>query len=304
MDERESFIVEKLGVTVEQSTDALTYTFQPKGPAFRPGLSFFPGLLVLFFVGIPLVLLGLVGYAYSKTMNRPQWEEVLTGVFVAQLFVWLVVGIGETVTTLRWSLRGMTTVLRFTRTEVRHGGNRVCELEDIRALRLITFPATDEAGKVESCLSLVIGEDGGTHGLLGGFEQHQLRILAEDVQRRLARFRFDQGIVSSLESLSVVEAATDEEAAKLMHTRPAQGGFRMFAGGAFSLLFNRFFGSLWCLAMFAGLVASARLVLAAGLHPAFLIGHIPIGLMHLALLLAIWNTSARPAVPQNHEETS
>jgi hypothetical protein len=303
MDEPETFRIEGMDVSVEESTDTLTYTFKPKDPASQPSVPF--GLVVPLMI-FPLGLLGLVGYAYSKTANRPEWEEILTGVFVVQMLVWFVVGAVESILMFRWTLHSRT-VVRFTHTHVWHTGDRVCEFEEVRGLRLFTYPATAERfdpegpGKLEACLSLVIGEDGSTHGLFGGFDELQLRKLADDMHRRLAKFRFDQGIVAALEAISVVET-TQDEAVKLMHTRPARGAFRMFASGAFSLLLSRVFGTMWCLAMFAGLYASGRLVAAAGFSGAFLLGHSLVGFVHFALLMAIWGQSSRQTPPQKQAE--
>jgi hypothetical protein len=288
MNQRETFAIEGLDVAVEESAAALSYRFTPRGPAYRPGC---PVILLLPFVAFPVALLGLVAYAHDTTPNRPEWEQLLTGVFVAQLVAWLVVGLVESAMMLRWSLRGIGTDLRFTHTGVRHGADRVCELEEIRGLRLFVYPTTSaELNKLvsgnEACLSLLIGEDGGTHGLLGGFTEPALRSLADDIHRRLTAFRFEQGIMSALEPLSVVET-TEDEAGNLMHTRPVRGSFRMLAGFSFRMLMNRWIGTVWCLAMFAGLFASGRLV-AAGLPNAFLVGHGLVGLIHFWLLMGIW----------------
>ncbi len=290
--------LDNLDVTVAETADALAYTFAPRGSAYRPRFPFF---LLFLFVGFPLALLALVAYAYFTVANRPEWEQILTGLFAAQLLVWLVVGTVESCQMIRWSIRGITTGLRFTQTEVRHGADRVCELAEVRGLRLFVYPATREtpdkpAHESEACLSLVIGEDGGTHGLLGGFETQQLRALAEDIHRRLAAFRSNQGMMAALDALSVVET-TEDEAGKLMHTRPPQGGLRLFANFGFLMLMNRWVGTPWCLAMLAGLFASGRLVAAGGFNGVFLLGHGLVGFMHFALLVGLWT-------PQKSSATS
>jgi hypothetical protein len=293
MTQRDSFTIGAMGVTVEESTDALTYTFLPHGAAYRPRI---PLVLIVLFVGFPLALLGVTAYAYSKTANRPEWELALTALFAAQMLVWLVVGTVESVLMVRWSLQGIRTELHFAHAGVRHGADPVCPLEEVRGLRLFTYPAMrgEELGKPEACLSLVVGEDDGTHGLLGGFEEHDLRTLADDIHRRLSALRSNQGMMTPLEPLSVV-ATTGDEAGQLMHTRPARGA-RLFAVFSFVMLFNRWVGTAWCLAMLAGLFASGRLAAAAGLNAAFLLGHGLVGFTHFALLVGLWT-------PQNPTPT-
>ena len=293
MGQCETFTVGEMDVAVDEAADALSYTFRPRGPAYRPG---FPLALLVPFVALPLGMLALVGYSHTKAANRPEWEEVLTAVFAAQMTAWLVLGAFESATMLAWSLRGIATELRFSPAGVRYGAGRVCDLEEVRGLRLFTYLPTrgERGGQSEECLSLVVGEDGDTHGLLGGFTEGELRALAEDIHRRLSAFRFGQGILAPLEPLSVVET-TEDEAERLMHTRPARGGFRLLAG--FGLLVgHRWIGAAWCLAMFAGLFASGRLVAAAGFPDAFLLGHAFAGFLHVALLVGLWAAHGpRPA---------
>jgi hypothetical protein len=197
---------------------------------------------------------------------------------------------------LRWSLRGLRTELRFAPAGVRHGADPVCSLEEVRGLRLfICAPeSTQLDGSDEACLSLVVGEDGDTHGLFGGFPADELRKLADDMHRRLTAFQHERGTMSPLDPLSVVET-TEDEAAKLMHTRPPRGGFRLFTSLGFRLLLNRWAATAWCLAMLAGLYASGRLAGAAGLNGLFLLGHGLVGFMHVALLVALWSPQ-KPAV--------
>src|SRR5690348_7892834 len=91
MDSPETLSLEGLDVAVTETADALTYTFTPQHPGAR---AHFPAILVLLFIGFPLGLLVLVGYALDVTRgNRPEWERVLTGVFVVQVIVWAVVGL-------------------------------------------------------------------------------------------------------------------------------------------------------------------------------------------------------------------
>jgi|GEM_PF-4947179 len=295
------FPIGEMTVAVEESSDVLTYKFTPRGSTARLG---FPFALLLPLVVFPAGLLGLVFYASSRVENRPRWEEVLTGVFAAQMLVWLLVGMVESTVMLRWTVfRSHTTLLRFTATQVWHGGNRVCAPEQLRGLRLFVYPTLEkESNKLEACLSLVIGDAGDTHGLFGGLEQEQLRTLAEDIQRRLTTFRFNQGILAALEALSVVETTADK-ASELMHTRPPTGGFRLFATASLLLLQNRWVGSLWCIAMFAGLFATGHLILAAKLPKTFLFGHALVGFLHLAMLLGIWGQPNRSTTGENSEET-
>jgi hypothetical protein len=250
MDPPETFPLESLDVTVTETADALAYTFVPRERVRRPGLLVLPTLL---FVAFPIALLVLVGYALVRTgANRPEWELALTALFVAQALGWLVLGIGAVWALIRVRLRPGT-ALRFTRTHVWHGVDRVCELERVRGLRLFTYPATGEhAGKTHANLSLVIGEDGAAHGLLGGFPEQSLRAFAEGLHHRLTVFRANQGLMAPLDALAAVET-TENEAEKLMHTRPATGSVRRFTGGvAGFVLGNRWAGIVWCIAVLAG----------------------------------------------------
>jgi hypothetical protein len=322
MNSPDTLSIEGLDITVTETADALTYTFTPRTPGSP---SRFPLFLVLVFIGFPLAVLGLVVYALIVTdANRPDWELALTGSFVLQLVVYLVVGgsITRKMRHLLW-FRSSSTVLAFTGTGVRHGGNRVCELADVRGLRLFTYtekirylaevalprdvppdpnlppippelapmaPGERPPEKIEACLSLVIGEEGGTHCLFGGFDVPELRALADDIQRRLATFRSNQGIMSALDPLSVIET-TSEDAPKLSHTRPQAGGaFRsLVLGGALAVLGNPWIRSAWCLAMLAGVYGSSRVVLAARLPAGLLAGHFILGFVHFAVLIAPLN---------------
>jgi hypothetical protein len=281
MSERETFPFDGMRVSVEETPDALTYTFAPRErrpPAVSP-VSF-----VLVLVLFPLWYLALIVYAHSKVANRPEWEDFLTGVFAAQLLVWLVTGTAQCYQILRQSYRPYGIILQFTRTHLRHAGRRVCELEQVRGLRLFVYPASGkEQGTSEACLSLVIGEEGGTHGLFGGFDPQPLRALAEHIHRRLAAFRLNQGIMAPIDALSVIET-TEDDATNQMHTRPATGSFGGFGLGAMLILQNRWLGIAWCLTTLAGLFASARMIAAAGLGVPFLLGHGLLGLFTFFLL--------------------
>jgi hypothetical protein len=315
--------IEGLDITVTETADALTYTFTPR--TSRSSWSTVPVFLVVFFIGFPLAVLGLVVHALVVTnANRPDWELALTGSFVLQLAGWLVVGGWATVEVSLLSLRRWRTtsvVLAFTDTGVRHGADRVCELADLRGLRLFTYaekiryladvplprdvppdtrlppippelaplaPGERPPEKIEASLSLVIGAEGGTHGLFGGFDVPALRALADDIQHRLAAFRSKQRLTSALDPLSVIETS-EEDARKLSHTRPPSGSFRSLALGAVHAFENRWAGLTWCLAMLAGVYGSGRLVLGAGLPVGLLAGHVVLGFGHFALLLGVLN---------------
>jgi hypothetical protein len=297
MSERETFTVEVTDVSVEETADALTYRFAPRD--YKPQKGFSLVLLVVF-VLYPLGLLALTVYARSKVANRPEWEDALTGVFLAQLLVWLVTGTIEYLRALRGSYRPFGIILKFTRTHLWHGVDRVCELEQVRGLRLFVYtatapppldprtetpnsPAERPSPKPEACLSLVIGEEGDTHGLFGGFDPQPLRALAEHIHRRLAAFRLDQGIMAPLDALSVIET-TEDDAMKQMHTRPS----RRFSGlrsGMMLVVQNRWAGIVWCATMLAGVFASGRMIGAAGISAAFLLPHSLLGLIHFYLLM-------------------
>jgi hypothetical protein len=291
MSQPESFTLAGLDVTVEESPDALTYTFNPHNPAPRLRV---PPFLVLFMVVLPLGVLGLVVYALVVSEgNRPAWELTLTGLFIAQLVAWLGTGGAAILRMFLRSWRPRDTTLIFTRTHLSHGGNRVCELARVRGLRLFIYP-TGEQDNSRSCLSLVIGEENATRGLFGGFEPQSLRTLAEDIQRRLAAFRFNQGQMTELDPLSVIET-TEEEAANLMDTLPTQGALRGFTTGAARVLLdNPGVGLAWCLAMFAGLFASGRLVLGVGLSPGLLAGHLGLGFLHAMMFSATFSELKHP----------
>ncbi|MCI0704209.1 MAG: hypothetical protein L0241_24390 [Planctomycetia bacterium] len=285
MSEPESFSLAGLDVTVEESPNSLTYTFNPHNPVPRLRV---PPFLVLFMVVLPLGVLGVVTSALIiSDANRPAWELVLTGLFIAQLVAWLSSGGAAILRMLFRSWRAHRTTLIFTRAHLSHGGNRVCELAHVRGLRLFICLETDEQpGKSRAGLSLVIGDERATRGLFGGFEPQALRTLAEDIQRRLTAFRFNQGLMSPLESLSEVET-TEGDAANLMDTFPTRGTLPGFTSGAARLILdNPWAGIAWCLVIFAGLFASGRLMLGVGLSPALLTGHLFLGFIHLAMLSA------------------
>ena len=113
----------------------LTYTFAPRLAGSQRG---FPFILVFVLVVFPLALLALVAYAYSKVANRPEWEDFLVGVLSAQLLVWLVTGTNQCYWLIRSSYRPFGVVLKFTRAHVWHG-IRVCDLEQVRGLRLFVY---------------------------------------------------------------------------------------------------------------------------------------------------------------------
>jgi hypothetical protein len=324
MGEVETLTCDGMGVSVEETPDALTYTFAPQrhGPVPPAPVGF---LFVL--VLCPLGYLALVVYARAKAGARPDWEDFLTGVFAGQMIAWFVTGAVLSGRLLRGAARPSRIALEFTRTDVRHGGAAVCELERVRGLRLFVYTSTPRlladvplprtesppapglvplppefapvaAGErppaeTEACLSLVIGEElfpaksegsGGTHGLFGGFAAGELRALAEHLHRRLAAFRFNQGVADPLDAFSVVET-TGDEAAKLMHTRPGTGSRGRFDRAVLSLLRYRRFGIAWSVTMLAGLYATARLIPAAGLAPSLVLPHCALGLFTVGLLI-------------------
>jgi hypothetical protein len=307
-----------LEVTVAETTDALTFALVPKRVGPRP-----PGALVVVLVafGMPLGMVALVVYAVVITgANRPDWELALAGVVVFQLLAWLVTGgAGALRVALGLGLRHGAT-LSFTATHVYHAGARVCELTEVRGLRLFTYPVKIQylsdislprdtppvpnkppippelapipsdarpPEKTEAALSLVIGEEGLTHGLLGGFDPTAVRAFADALQRRLASFRFNQGILAPLDQVGPVET-TEQEVGELMNTRPHAGRVRAFTFAAFlAILNNPLLCILWCVAMLAGLYGSGRIVLAAGLPRGLLVGHGLFGLIHGLMLLAL-----------------
>jgi hypothetical protein len=324
MNSPDTLSIEGLDITVTQTADALSYTFTPrKSRSSRSSWSMGLVFLVVFIIGLPLAILGLVVYALVVTRASGRyWELALTGSFVLQLGGYLVVAGWATVKISLLSLRSLrrtSIVLAFAGTGVQHGGDRVCDLADLRGLRLFTYtekiqyladialprdvppapgklpippelaplaPGERPPEKIQAYLSLVIGKEGGTHGLFGGFDVPELRALADDIQRRLAAFRSNQGLESELDPLSVIET-TEEDARKLSHTRSASGAFRsLVLGVALAVVNNPLVRTAWCLAMFAGLYGSARVVLAAQLPVGYLAGHILLGFAHLLVLIA------------------
>jgi hypothetical protein len=307
MNQPETFAVDSLDVTVEETADALSYKFVPREPAWRPG---FPVGLALLFVGLPLAVAGLSVYAIMAA-NRPVWEEALTGLLVAQLCLWALLGTGGLFTNAlsRWLYHDRGSVLTFTPTHMRHGsyGDRrpVCVLGDVRGVRLFIFPeaprqtaaspkdappAEERPGRLGAGLSLVVGEAGHAHGLIFGFEPVAARALAEHLHRRLSAFRHNQGLADALAPVEVIET-TEDDAADRWHTVPQTDAARVFGGFVgerLNVLANRWVGSAWCLAMLAGLFASGRLLVALGLPRGLLFGHVLLGVMHLALLGALW----------------
>src|SRR5678815_4055028 len=98
MDEDETFTLDGMRVSVEETHDALTYRFVPRR---RNPTAISPVSFVFVLVLIPLGYLALVVYAYSKLANRPEWEDFLTGVFAGQMLVWLVTGAAQCYQILR-----------------------------------------------------------------------------------------------------------------------------------------------------------------------------------------------------------
>jgi hypothetical protein len=312
MDEPETLMVGDMSVSVEETDEALTYTFSPRPAARKPT---FPVSVLVVFVLYPLGLMALTVYARSRAANRPEWEDVLSGVLLAQLLVWLIGGTSLYATVFVWPYRHSGVVLRFTRTHVWHGDYRICELEQVRGLRFFVYtsvtrylmdlslPRTDAApdpkriplppefgalppderppSRPEAALSLVI--DGDTHSLAGGFDPDQVRALAEHIHRRLTKFRFNQGIVAALDPLSAVET-TEDDVQKLTHTRPPVGTVRRMNLAVLMIFGVRWTAIVWCTAMLAGLFASARLVVDTGLNGAFVLGYGPAAITHAVLL--------------------
>jgi hypothetical protein len=301
MNEDETFTLDGMRVSVEETTDALTYTFAPQR---RHPMVPSPVGCVFVLVLIPLGYLALVVYAHSKVANRPEWEDFLTGVFAVQMLAWLVTGAAQCYQILRRSYRPYGIILQFTPTHLHHADRRVCELEQVRGLRLFVYTTTPPRAdapvppepprpETEACLSLVIGEEvppvkpegfSSTHGLFGAFDAAPLRELAEHIHRRLAAFRLNQGIMAPIDDLSIIET-TEDDACDRMHTRPAKGSYGGFSFAALLLLQNRWLGIGWCVTMFAGLFAVARTIAATGLGPAFLLPISLLGVMHFFLLV-------------------
>jgi hypothetical protein len=91
--------------------------------------------------------------------------------------------------------------------------------------------------------------------------------------------------MSALDALSVIET-TETDAAKRMHTRPAPDSLATYGlAGAGFVLKNRWGGLAWCVTMFAGLFASARMIAAAGFSASYLLPHCLLGLIHFFLLV-------------------
>jgi hypothetical protein len=316
MDIGDTISLDGVDVTVTETPGALTFTIVSNRAPRRPNGCL---ALVLVAVGVPLGLLALVVYALVRTeANRPEWELALTGLFVVQLVWWLgTTGGGAIRFGLGLGFRPLT--LRFTAAHVYHGGDWVCELAEVRGLRLFTYreqvqylsdlplprdtsPVPDKPPippelapmppdarppeKTEAGLSLVIGDEGQTHGLLSGFDPAAVRAFADALQLRLAAFRFNQGILAPLDPVAQVET-TSQEVWNVMNTRPPVRRIRLFSAAAtIAILGNPWLCLLWCAAMLAGLYGSGRLILAAGLRPTFLIGHLLLGAIHVLLLLA------------------
>jgi hypothetical protein len=159
--------VDNFGISVEQTIDSLTYTVAPRDQPKSTSLALACVVLVSF--GYPLGTLAIVVTALLiSSGNRPAWELALTGLFVFQLGLWLV----RMGTLIRRMISGSRVnpgvVLAFTGESVKHGSERVCDLVDIRGLRLFVYPLSgDPPGRLRAALSLVIGDENGTHGLLG-----------------------------------------------------------------------------------------------------------------------------------------
>jgi hypothetical protein len=283
--------VDKFSVSVEQTPDSLTYSISPRGQPKVTPLAV--ACVVLVPLGYPLATLAVVVYALILGgADRPAWELALTGLFALQLAAWLVRMAGV--------IRGMISspgstpvaVLTFTGGGVSYGGEQVCELADVRGLRLFVYPLRgDPPGKLRAALSLAVGEERGTHGLLGRLDAADLRALAEDMQRRLAALRWDQGLMPALDPLSVVET-TRESTAKLMSTRPPAARTLRGRVGRAVARHPLWAATAWGLVVLAGTFGSGRLVLAAGLRPGVLVGHVAVVFIYL-LLLAQWVKARR-----------
>lgn len=281
MRESETFTADGMRVSVEESADALAYTFLPRENLARPPapVGFFV-VMVLY----PLGLLALVAYARSRVGNRPEWEDVLLGALAAQLLVWLVTGAVQFYHIFLASAHPFGTVLKFTRNGVWHGRPRVCDLEQVRGLRLFVYPDPDRPGERNAGLSLVIDPEGQTLGLLGAFSELSLHELAEHIHQHLSQFRSDQGLMAALDALSVTEVATDKDAADLMDTRPSTSGTAIPLDPL--LILNvRWAGLLWCTTMLAGLFASVRVLFAADFRTVFILPFCPLALFHFFLLV-------------------
>ncbi len=280
MNPRESFTLEGMSATVEESADALAYTFRPLTRVARPPFPF--GFAVVLVV-LPLLVLMSVVAVLNRAANRPDWEVVLSVAVAGQLLLWLVAGAVQLALLLRMWFRANVTTLRFTRTHLWHGNTCVCELEQLRGVRLFVYPSGDAR---EAHMSFVIGDDEQTHGVFGAFAEPALRAFAEELTRRVAAFRSNQGVMTALAPLSEVET-TEKDAGERMHTRPVPPGARRVSLVSIGfVLQNRVIGLVWCAVMLAGLAASARTAVAVGLSPAFLVGHALLGTFHLMLLSA------------------
>ncbi|MBM3981525.1 MAG: hypothetical protein FJ304_14810 [Planctomycetes bacterium] len=269
-----------MSATVEESADALAYTFRPLTRVARPTVPFSFALVLVF---LPLLVLMSAVVALNRAANRPDWELALSVVLVLQLLLWLVAGAVQLALLLRMWFRSNVTTLRFTRTHLWHGPMCVCPLERLRGVRLFVYPSGDAR---EAHMSFVIGDDEQTHGVFGAFPGPALRAFAQDLSHRVAAFCANQGLMATLAPLSEVEA-TEADANERMHTLPAPPGLRAASLSVVGLVVrNRVIGSVWCVVLIAGLAASARMAVGVGLKPQYLVGHAIMGAFHVMLLLA------------------
>jgi hypothetical protein len=292
-----------LRASVTESEEELRYSFIRRDPGPR---SSFPIGLVVIFVIVPFGLIGAILYALDQQWaNRAEWELVLVGTLVLQLLAWSLFGIsGLLGATVRyWADHDRSNELVFTRDRLTHrpGAGRittVCEFDAVRGVRLFIYrseqleewenvpPSESKPSVLQGGLSLLVGPDEHTYGVFLGFAVEGMTRLAEDMHRRLTRFRFNQGLVESLAPIEITET-TEERVVELCHTLPAnpRQAFRKLTGWGFlGILQNRWLASLWCVTALGGIFAASRLLIAARLGPVCLV-FFPLALFHITLLL-------------------
>jgi hypothetical protein len=222
-----------LGIQFVSARDTVRYIFRARGSPFThvfqgPVVTVF-SLLVL--VALPAVGAGLALHILSaRPWQGPWYQVVLVGLFALQMGLAAAVGaVNILVLGLVYWLgrRHGRHELAFDRKEMHFGCNLAgirfgarFPLSSIRQVKVFIYPdrGAEDGGELAD-LSLAMGEDRATYGILRGFDRAPVEALARDLSDRLGQLLSDFGAGPPLDPPAVIET-TPKEAGNLNHTLP------------------------------------------------------------------------------------
>jgi hypothetical protein len=303
--------LDTLGLEAASSEGGFSYTFVRAKASFphMPGGLMLSTILLVVFAGLPAAGAGLALYALGAPGGPLPWyQAALVGLFALQNAVRAALGITSVI------VLGLfhALVRRFGRHELAFGpsemhfggrlgkarfGDRL-SLGDVRQIIVYTYPESDEPGAAaEADLSIVLGNERATYGILRGFDGAAVESFARDISSRLGQLLSDLGIGRQPEAVAVVETAS-KVARALSHTLPRvpPRGWDRLARLVRRALFvpaaNRALGLVWGGLLAAGTVALIPLLLRGG--PSWGVGLLLLNaLFGLTLVGVAWSDRPR-----------